>query len=83
MQIASSSGSIEIGITTSDPESMELPPWAINLRRDSWMMTSSGVVHDLDPVTDPSYGARLASLEEGNTLGVMRSSNVRKIVVNL
>ncbi|XP_043280017.1 neuralized-like protein 4 isoform X2 [Venturia canescens] len=54
---------------------MELPPWAINLRPDSWMMTGSGVVHDLDPVTDPCYGAHSTLLEEGNTLGVMRTSN--------
>lgn len=63
-------------MTTCDPETMELPAWATNLRADSWLMTSSGIVHDLDPITDPSYGARCSSLEEGNTLGVMRTSNV-------
>ena len=69
------SGSIDIGVTTCDPDTMELPAWA--LRTGLWLMTNSGIVHDSDPVTDPSYGARCSSWEEGNTLGVMRTSNVR------
>lgn len=71
------SGSIEIGVTICDPETLELPACAVNLNDGSWIMTSSrNIVHDAEPIVDV-YGTDLSSLEEGNTLGVMRTSNVR------
>ena len=73
------SGSIEIGITSSDPEAIELPACATNLRHGSWIMTNSGILHDGEPIVE-LYGVDLDTLEEGNTLGVMRTSNVRPFI---
>ncbi|XP_051170351.1 neuralized-like protein 4 [Leptopilina boulardi] len=67
------SGSIEIGITACDPDSVELPACATNLRHGSWIMTSSSIMHDGEPIVE-LYGVDLDTLEEGNTLGVMRTS---------
>lgn len=69
------SGSIEIGVTECDPETLEIPSCAINLRHGSWTMTGCGIVHDGDRIVDV-YGTDLNDLEEGNTVGVMRTSNV-------
>lgn len=69
------SGSIEIGITVCDPDSVELPACATNLRHGSWIMTSSSIMHDGEPIVE-LYGVDLDTLEEGNTLGVMRTSKV-------
>ncbi|XP_011253372.1 neuralized-like protein 4 [Camponotus floridanus] len=68
------SGSIEIGVTECDPETLEIPSCAINLRHGSWIMTGCGIVHDGDRIVDV-YGTDLNDLEEGNTVGVMRTSN--------
>ncbi|XP_015586465.1 neuralized-like protein 4 [Cephus cinctus] len=68
------SGSIEIGVTSCDPESMELPACATKLRHGSWIMSGLGIVHDGQPILE-IYGTDLDTLEEGDTLGVMRSSN--------
>lgn len=38
-------------------------------------MTGSGIVHDGERIVE-IYGMDLTDLEEGNTLGVMRTSNV-------
>ncbi|XP_014472796.1 PREDICTED: neuralized-like protein 4 isoform X2 [Dinoponera quadriceps] len=68
------SGSIEIGVVEYDPESIELPSCAMNLRHGSWIMTGSGIFRDGDRIVE-MYGMDLNDLEEGNTLGVMRTSN--------
>ncbi|XP_043671711.1 neuralized-like protein 4 [Vespula pensylvanica] len=68
------SGSIEIGVTECDPETVELPACATNLRHGSWIMTSSGIVHDGERIVE-LYGTDLSSLDVGSTLGVMRTSN--------
>ncbi|XP_028049148.1 neuralized-like protein 4 [Monomorium pharaonis] len=73
-KIISWSGSIEIGVTECDPETLEIPSCAINLRHGSWIMTSSGIVHDGERIVEV-YGKDLNDLEEGDTLGVMRTSN--------
>ena len=69
------SGSIEIGVTECDPEIMELPACATNLRQGTWIMSDSGIMHD-GIRTVEMYGMDLNELEEGSTLGVMRTSNV-------
>lgn len=74
-QIISWSGSIEIGVTECDPDTLEIPSCATNLRHGSWIMTTSGISHDGDRIME-IYGMGLTDLEEGNTLGVMRTSNV-------
>lgn len=81
-QIISWSGSIEIGVTECDPETLEIPSCAINLRHGSWIMTGSGIVHDGDRIVE-IYGMDLTDLEEGSTLGVMRTSNVNSYFVTL
>ncbi|XP_011150194.1 neuralized-like protein 4 isoform X2 [Harpegnathos saltator] len=68
------SGSIEIGVVECDPETIELPSCAMNLRHGSWIMTGSGIFCDGDRILE-MYGMDLNDLEEGNTLGVMRTSN--------
>lgn len=75
------SGSIEIGVTECDPETVELPACATNLRHGSWIMTSSGIVHDGERIVE-LYGTDLSSLDVGSTLGVMRTSNVCSFLFN-
>lgn len=74
-QMVSWSGSVEIGVTSCDPETMELPACANKLRLGSWIMSGSGIIRDGQPIVE-LYGTDLDTLEEGDTLGVMRTSNV-------
>ncbi|KZC09170.1 Neuralized-like protein 4 [Dufourea novaeangliae] len=67
-------GSIEIGVTECDPEVIELAACAGNLSQGTWIMTKSCIVHN-GARTVETYGMDLSTLEEGNTLGVMRTSN--------
>nr|XP_033337395.1 neuralized-like protein 4 [Megalopta genalis] len=67
-------GSIEIGVTECDPEVIELPACATSLFQGTWIMTNSGIVHDGTRMVE-MYGMDLSTLEEGNTLGVLRTSN--------
>lgn len=84
VQMKSWSGSIEIGVTECDPEVIELPARATNLCQGTWIMTNSGIVHD-GVRTVETYGMNLNTLEEGSTLGVMRTSNVglEKFLINV
>ncbi|CAK9826969.1 Neuralized-like protein 4 [Anthophora retusa] len=68
------SGSIEIGVTVCDPEVIELPACATNLCQGTWIMTNSGIVHDGIRSAE-MYGMDLNELEQGSTLGVLRTSN--------
>ncbi|XP_012233137.1 neuralized-like protein 4 isoform X2 [Linepithema humile] len=68
-------GSIEIGVTECDPETLEIPSCAIKLRHGSWIMTGSGIVHNGDRIVEMYGTYDLKDLKEGNTLGVMRTSN--------
>ncbi|OWR53166.1 hypothetical protein KGM_201376 [Danaus plexippus plexippus] len=65
-------GSLEIGVTTLDPEFMELPATATKLRNTAWIMSGSSIVKDGITLVN-SYGPELDTLREGDTLGVMRS----------
>lgn len=69
------SGSIEMGVVACDPETIELPSCAMNLRHGAWVMTGSGIFHDGDRIVE-MYGMDLNDLEVGNTLGVMRTPDV-------
>ncbi|KYN44842.1 Neuralized-like protein 4 [Trachymyrmex septentrionalis] len=73
-KIISWCGSIDIGVTECDPETLVIPPCATNLCHGSWIMTCSGIIHNGDRIVE-TYGANLNDLQEGNTLGVMRTSN--------
>ncbi|XP_034946058.1 neuralized-like protein 4 [Chelonus insularis] len=67
-------GKIEIGVTTCDPETMEMVDWTSSLGQ-TWIMTNSGVLRNGRLITDATYGNRLNNLEEGHTIGVMKTSN--------
>lgn len=69
------SGSIEIGVTECDPEVIELPACATSLFQGTWIMTNCGIVHNGARMVE-MYGIDLSTLEEGNTLGVLRTANV-------
>ncbi|CAG9781935.1 unnamed protein product [Diatraea saccharalis] len=65
-------GSLEIGVTTLDPEYMELPATATKLRNTAWIMSGSSIVKDGVTIIN-SYGPELDTLREGDCLGVMRT----------
>ncbi|XP_072930436.1 neuralized-like protein 4 isoform X2 [Epargyreus clarus] len=66
-------GSLEIGVTTNDPEYMDLPATATKLRNTAWIMSGCSVVRDGVTLIN-EYGPELDSLHEGEILGVMKSS---------
>ncbi|XP_026761342.2 neuralized-like protein 4 [Galleria mellonella] len=66
-------GSLEIGVTTLDPEYMELPATATKLRNTAWIMSGSSIVKDGVTLVN-SYGPELDTLREGDSLGVMRTN---------
>ncbi|XP_053624877.1 neuralized-like protein 4 isoform X2 [Plodia interpunctella] len=66
-------GSLEIGVTTLDPEFMELPATATKLRNTAWIMSGNSIVKDGVTLIN-SYGPELDSLREGDCLGVMRNN---------
>ncbi|XP_069739179.1 LOW QUALITY PROTEIN: neuralized-like protein 4, partial [Phaenicophaeus curvirostris] len=64
-------GSIEIGVTTHNPNYLQLPSTMTNLRSGTWMMTGNGVMHNGTTVLD-EYGHNLDRLKAGDTVGVVR-----------
>ncbi|KAL7035128.1 hypothetical protein ACKWTF_008239 [Chironomus riparius] len=72
-RIHSWSGSIEIGVTTSNPESTELPACASKLKNGTWIMSGISVLKDGQSLME-YYGHDLDKLSEGDKVGVMRSS---------
>ncbi|KAM3968620.1 neuralized E3 ubiquitin protein ligase 4 [Aphomia sociella] len=66
-------GSLEIGVTTLDPEYMELPATATKLRNTAWIMSGSSIVKDGVTLVN-SYGPELDTLREGDSLGVLRTN---------
>ncbi|CAB3250156.1 unnamed protein product [Arctia plantaginis] len=66
-------GSLEIGVTTLDPEFVELPATATKLRNTAWIMSGSSIVKDGVTLIN-SYGPELDTLREGDCVGVMRTS---------
>uniref|UniRef100_A0A182JQY2 NHR domain-containing protein n=1 Tax=Anopheles christyi TaxID=43041 RepID=A0A182JQY2_9DIPT len=67
------SGSIEIGITTINPESTDLPPCAMKLRNTTWVMSGISVLKD-GLLLMESYGLDLEKLFEGDRVGVQRTA---------
>ncbi|XP_053680569.1 neuralized-like protein 4 [Anopheles nili] len=67
------SGSIEIGVTTVNPESTELPPCAMKLRNTTWVMSGISVLNDGLLLVE-SYGLDLEKLGEGDRVGVQRTA---------
>ncbi|XP_038107546.1 neuralized-like protein 4 [Culex quinquefasciatus] len=67
------SGSIEIGVTTVNPETTELPPCATKLRNGTWVMSGISVLKDGLSLME-YYGSDLDKLGEGDRVGVVRTA---------
>lgn len=50
-------GSIELGVTTHDPMSLDFPPVMRNVEVGTWMMTGDGVMHNNETLIE-DYGYR-------------------------
>lgn len=76
-KVHSWSGSIEVGVTACDPDSLEspLPSSATELRRGSWIMSGNSILRDGRSIHE-NYGAvDLDKLEEGDRVGVIRTTH--------
>ncbi|XP_053378607.1 neuralized-like protein 4 [Mercenaria mercenaria] len=73
-KVNSWSGSIEIGVTTCDPDNLNFPISATGFRDGTWVMSGSSVLKDGHSMIE-EYGCDLDQLSEGDVVGVMRSSN--------
>lgn len=72
-KVNSWSGSIEIGATTCDPNNLEFPTSAAELRNGSWIMSGRSVLKDGQSINE-EYGRDLDRLTVGDRVGVMRTS---------
>lgn len=66
-------GSIEIGVTAERPDKIELPHCATAMRNGSWVMSGIDVRKDGTCLVE-YYGTDLETLNEGDRVGVMRTS---------
>jgi len=55
-------GSVEIGVTTHNPVTLQYPSTMTNVRSGTWMMTGNGIIHNGQTVID-EYGLNLDKLE--------------------
>ena len=70
------SGSIEVGVTACDPDSLQspLPSSATELRRGSWIMSGNSILRDGRSIHE-NYGAvDLDKLDENDRVGVIRTA---------
>ena len=67
-------GSIEIGVTTHAPNSLDFPSTMTNIRSGTWMMTGNGVMHNGTTVID-DYGVNLDKLRVGDRVAVVRKDS--------
>ncbi|KAK3104995.1 hypothetical protein FSP39_014857 [Pinctada imbricata] len=72
-KVNSWSGCIEIGVTTCDPDNLSFPISATGFREGTWVMSGSSILMDGHSIIE-EYGADLDQLNEGDKVGVMRSS---------
>nr|CAD7453424.1 unnamed protein product [Timema tahoe] len=77
IHINSWSGSIEIGVTACDPETMDFPSSATELRNGSWIMSGNSILKDGRSMLEV-YGMDLDKLNEGDRIGVMKTSEYQK-----
>ncbi|KAL4221121.1 Neuralized-like protein 4 [Mactra antiquata] len=73
-KVNSWSGSIEIGVTTCEPDNLNFPISATGFRDGTWVMSGSSVLKDGHSMIE-EYGCDLDQLSEGDVVGVMRSAN--------
>ncbi|KAK3730103.1 hypothetical protein QZH41_013738, partial [Actinostola sp. cb2023] len=69
--INSWSGSLAIGVTTANPNNIEIPSSAAGLKNGYWIMSGVSVIKDGVTVLD-NYGRDLDELSEGDIVGVCR-----------
>ena len=80
-KVASWSGSITIGCTTSRPEAVSLPNSLSGFGQDSWIMHGSALVkHGRQRVND--YGRDIESLDIDDAVGIARVGKKLKFYVN-
>ncbi|KAF2354220.1 Transposase Tc1-like [Trinorchestia longiramus] len=68
------SGSVEIGVTVCNPDVIDIPFTATDLRGGTWVLLGHGVLRDGRSVME-AYGCDLDQLVEGDRVGVMRSGH--------
>lgn len=65
------SGSIEVGITTHDPTSLDFPATMTNLRSGTTMMSGTGILKNGKGMLRQYGDFNLDELEEGDRIGMM------------
>ena len=73
-KISNWSGSLSIGVTTSNPGSLEIPSSASGLKNGSWIMSGVSILKDGASYKD-EYGQDLDELNEGDRVGVQKQSD--------
>ena len=73
-KMGSWSGSFAIGVTTGNPDSLEIPPSATGLKNGSWLMSGKTVLKDGSSLLK-DYGQDLDELNEGDIIGVQRQTD--------
>ena len=73
-QINSWSGSIEIGVTTLDPQNINFPTSATGFREGTWVVSGSTLLVDGHQMRE-DYGPDLDTLSEGDRVGVLRTAS--------
>jgi neuralized-like protein 4 len=68
------SGSLEIGVSTQNPEGYEFPSSSMNMRSGTWIMSGSTVQCD-GHILCCSYDSDLDILKVGDRVGVLRRTN--------
>ncbi|KAG8289244.1 Neuralized-like protein 4, partial [Homalodisca vitripennis] len=71
--IYSWSGSLEIGVTSCSPTTVNFPPSATDLRNNTWVLSGNAILKDGVSTVD-TYGVDLDKAIEGDLVGVMRTS---------
>ncbi|XP_075541254.1 neuralized E3 ubiquitin protein ligase 4 isoform X3 [Dermacentor variabilis] len=69
------SGSIELGVTTHSPETLEFPATMTNMRSGTIMMSGSGILTNGKGSRREYGNYNLDELHEGDRIGVVRKSN--------
>nr|XP_058972129.1 neuralized-like protein 4 [Pocillopora verrucosa] len=75
IQMTKWAGSLEIGVTTHDPEKLDFPTTMTNVQPPgTWMMSGGSIVCDGVTVIE-NYGPTLDEIKVGDTVGVIRKED--------
>ncbi len=69
LQVNAWSGSIEIGVTTCDPQTLDFPTSATGFREGTWVMSGASIMKDGHTLVE-EYGQDLDQLTEGDTVSL-------------